>query len=333
MSGGPGNDTVAAVLTAAIEHELSGLRSSDLRSPASALSARYRSGDVADAPRLATREAQAYLATRLPATFAATRRVLAELVSLRPGWAPESILDLGAGPGTATWAAATLFPSIERAVLVEREPEMAALGARLAEGGLTELLGEAVWAIGDATDVSVREGDLVVAGYVLGELGHDRERAALGKWWRATLGELVLIEPGTPAGFERLRAARDVLIAWGAHVTAPCPNDEACPMEGADWCHFAVRLPRSTLHRDAKGAVLGYEDEKYSYLAVSRHPPERPFARLVRSPRPRSGHVRVWLCETGGMHERVFSRRDGELYRRARATRWGDRLDLTAESS
>ena len=31
--------------------------------------------------------------------------------------------------------------------------------------------------------------------------------------------------------------------------------------------------------------------------------------------RPRKGHVRVWLCEPGGLNERVISRRDGELYR------------------
>ena len=270
---------------------------------------------------------QAYLATRLPATFAATRKVLSELASLRPGWSPTSMLDLGAGPGTATWAAMAVFPSLRRAELVERDPEMAALGARLAGSGLPAPVAEAVWTLGDAAEVTDRESDLVVAAYVLGELGHNRELPALERWWGNNRGELVLVEPGTPAGFERLRAARRALISWGAHVTAPCPHDDPCPMEGADWCHFAVRLARSSLHRELKGARLGYEDEKYSYLAVSASPPAVPVARLVRSPRAHKGHVRLWLCEAGGLGERVVSRRDGEVYKRARGARWGDHLE------
>jgi ribosomal protein RSM22 (predicted rRNA methylase) len=254
--------------------------------------------------------------------------VLAELGSLRPGWAPKSILDLGAGPGTATWAAVAVFPSIEHAELVEREPEMAALGIRLGRNGLPDLLADSAWTIADAAEVTTPKSDLVVAAYILGELRHDRERSALERWWWAARGELLLIEPGTPAGFERLRAARSALISWGAQVTAPCPHDDACPMAGSDWCHFAVRLERSNLHRELKGARLGYEDEKYSYLAVSASRPCVPVARLVRSPRPHKGHVRLWLCEAGGLDERVISRREGEVYRRARAARWGDRLEL-----
>ena len=329
MSQDHGSGDVSVTFEAAIERELGDLRHRDLHGPASALSERYRFGDVTDDSKdFAPGQAQAYLATRVPATFAATRRVLAELGSLRPGWAPSSILDLGAGPGTATWAAVAVFPSIAHAELVEREPDVVALGVRLGRSGLSDLLADAVWTIGDAAEVTTPKSDLVVAAYVLGELGHDRVRQALDRWWKATQGELVLVEPGTPAGFERLRDARSALISWGAQVTAPCPHDGRCPMRGSDWCHFAVRLERSSLHRELKGARLGYEDEKYSYLAVSSNRPSTPVARLVRSPRPRKGHVRLWLCEAGGLDERVISRRDGEIYKRARTVRWGGRLEL-----
>ncbi len=318
---------MSATFEAAVGRELSDLRHRDLRGPASVLSERYRSRDLAGGSHgFAPGQVQAYLATRVPATFAATRRVLSELSSLRPDWEPRSILDVGAGPGTATWAAKAVFPSIEQAQLVEREPEMAALGARLAGNDLSELLADAAWTIGDAVDVATAKSDLVVAAYVLGELGHEREQPALQRWWGATRGELVLVEPGTPAGFERLRAARRALISWGAQVTAPCPHDDRCPVAGPDWCHFSVRLQRSNLQRELKGARLGYEDEKYSYLAVSASRPSAPAARLVRSPRRHKGHVRLLLCEAGGLGERIISRRDGEIYKRARAARWGDRI-------
>jgi ribosomal protein RSM22 (predicted rRNA methylase) len=276
----------------------------------------------------ASGELQAYLATRAPATFAAIGSALTELRVSRPNFEPESVLDLGAGPGTAVWAAMAAFPSIKRAQLVERDKDMAALGIRLGLGAPPGPPPDAEWVIGDITGVGVAASDLVIAAYVLGELGHGLERPALERWWSATRGELVLVEPGTLAGFERLRAARSVLISWGAHVTAPCTHDDACPMAGSDWCHFAVRLERSSLHRDLKRARLGYEDEKFSYLAVSRSLAARVgTARLVRSPRPHKGHVRLWVCETGGIHERVIGRSEGEIYKLSRSARWGDRLE------
>jgi ribosomal protein RSM22 (predicted rRNA methylase) len=325
---------VSAAFQAAVDHELGDRGARGLRAPAAQLSARYRGrGAAGGAARFGPGEVLAYLGTRAPATFAATKRVLAELSSLRPDWAPSSVLDIGAGPGTAAWAAAAVFESIERAVLVERDHEMAALGTRLSSQSPARWLTEATWSNADAAQLAGRAADLVIASYVLGELGQRFEMPALEQWWRATVGEMVLVEPGTPSGFERLRAARETLVGWGARVTAPCPHDDRCPMEGSDWCHFAVRLTRSPVHQSAKQARLGYEDEKYSYLVVSRHPPAGPVARLVRSPRTHKGHVRLWLCEADGLNERVVSRRDGEVYKRARSARWGDRMDISSESS
>ena len=46
----------------------------------------------------------AYVITRFPATFAAVTAVLSEIKSRMPEFAPADLLDLGSGPGTATWA-------------------------------------------------------------------------------------------------------------------------------------------------------------------------------------------------------------------------------------
>jgi ribosomal protein RSM22 (predicted rRNA methylase) len=325
----PGAGDARDAFLAAIEAELGERARPELKEPAAALSRRYRSENSSvSGGGFGTGERHAYLATRVPATFATTRRVLAELAGVSPAWPPESLIDLGAGPGTATWAAVDVFGPVRRALLVERDASMASLGARLAGSGLNGLVTDLKWVRGDAACLELPESDLVVASYLLGELGRDREMAALGNWWGATRSQLVIVEPGTPTGFERLRAARSTLVAWGAHVAAPCPHDGPCPMEGSDWCHFAVRIDRSALHRDLKGARLGYEDEKYSYLVASREHARTPVARLVRSPRLHKGHVRLVVCEAAGLNERVVSRRDGELYRCARDARWGDRLKI-----
>src|SRR6476659_95275 len=77
-----------------------------LERAAASLSERYRGG-AATASRAARSsvEVAAYLATRAPATYAAVEDVCRRIRAMRPEWRPRSLLDLGAGPGVAAWAA------------------------------------------------------------------------------------------------------------------------------------------------------------------------------------------------------------------------------------
>jgi len=292
------------------------------------LSAGYRAGAATPAgAALSPTHARAYAAVRAPATGAAVAAVLAELAARRPGWAPATLLDLGAGPGTATWAAAAEFPSLAAATLVERAPAMVALGRELAAAAPDAVVRDATWVAGDAADPpppAAGPADLVVAAYVLGELDERRVAPAVGAWWEATGGELAIVDAGTPAGFARVRAARDALLARGATLTAPCPADGPCPMAGGDWCHFAVRLARPAAVREAKGAALGYEDEKFAYVVASRQAPAHAPARILRHPQARSGHVRFTICRDGRTEPLVVARSRGAAYRWARRARWGD---------
>src|SRR5262249_30877357 len=116
------------------------------------------------------------------------------------------------------------------------------------------------------------EADLVVASYMIGEIG-DAERTALAEaMWAKTRDTLLVVEPGTPAGYARIIALRAQLIAAGAHVVAPCPHDGACPLVAPDWCHFSQRLQRSRAHMQLKGAEVPFEDERFAYVALSRAP-------------------------------------------------------------
>jgi ribosomal protein RSM22 (predicted rRNA methylase) len=115
------------------------------------------------------------------------------------------------------------------------------------------------------------------------------------------------------------------LIAAGAQILAPCPHDEACPMVGDDWCHFAVRLPRSRDHRLAKGAEVPYEDEPYAYLLAARPGLGGPAAaRVLAPPRSNKPGIDLKLCTPHGVEARFVGRRDKAGYAAARRLGWGD---------
>jgi ribosomal protein RSM22 (predicted rRNA methylase) len=171
---------------------------------------------------------------------------------------------------------------------------------------------------------------------VLGELNQHQQAALVELALRAAPAVL-LIEPGTPAGHRRILAARGQLLAAGYLPAAPCPHEFRCPLQAQDdWCHFGARLPRSGLHRQVKGAGLGYEDEKFSYIAAVRPEvlgqPDRPPSRIVRRPQQRKSLVTLELCRSDGSAGRdAIAKSAGETYRRARKSSWGDGFVASSE--
>jgi ribosomal protein RSM22 (predicted rRNA methylase) len=314
-------------LRQAIDRALSGVGAKELASTAAALSRRYRGERSDGKPHVVTEDdALAYLAARLPATYAAVRAACAAIAEARPDFSPASLFDIGAGPGTALWAATDCSPDIVKAMMIEASPVFARVGQQLAAGAA---LPEAVWQIGDAArnDIDTPPRDLVTAAYVLNEIAPENRPALIETLWTLTSGTLVIVEPGTPAGWQHVLEARRQLIAAGAYLVAPCPHAQPCPLTPPDWCHFAQRVARSRTHRQAKGAELPWEDEKFSYVALSRSPAAATAARVIAHPQRASGRVTLKLCRPDGTAgEVLISRRDGDLFKRARRCDWGDVL-------
>ncbi len=166
--------------------------------------------------------------------------------------------------------------------------------------------------------------DLVVASYVINEL-NDTERAALADiMWSKTRDMLLIVEPGTPAGYARIIDVRARLIAQGAHVIAPCPHDAACPLVAPDWCHFSQRLSRSRTHKHLKSAELPYEDERFSYIALSRSPLPQRSSRVLAEPQVTKIAVTAKLCTDAGLNIANIPHRNKEAYKQAKRWRWGD---------
>ncbi|PLP61305.1 methyltransferase type 11 [Mesorhizobium loti] len=318
-----------AELRQAVERLLDGVPLATLKQASRTLSDRYRA-EVRDG-RLHMGDdiaAKAYLATRLPATYAAVRTSLEALADTLPDFAPTTMLDIGAGPGTVLWAATDLWTSIEAATLLEASNAARKVGQTLAASIDKPQIR---WQAGDGTiDLAdMPAADLVTMAYVMDEIAPASLPRLIERLWQLTAGTLLIVEPGTPAGWQRILDARTRLIAVGAAIAAPCPHHAPCPLTAPDWCHFSRRVARSRLHRLAKDADVPWEDEKFIYLAASRTPRAARPARVLAPPKAGSGKVALKLCQPAGtVSERLFTKRDGETFKAARRLDWGDVLDL-----
>ena len=234
------------------------------------LSEHYKDADFSTPAISSEAHRAAYLAVRLPATYAAIQRVLSEIKLRAPQTEINSLLDIGAGPGTALFAASEEF-QLQQATLIEVDSEWLTLGKRLAAQSQSPVVREAQWLRQDLrSGVSCNAHDLVVISYTLGELPRAAADAVLRKAWSCANKFLLLIEPGTPRGFGVVNTARSTLITNAgignaavanagignaavanagftnqktanektanertvnaARIIAPCPHQKACPM-------------------------------------------------------------------------------------------------------
>ena len=315
--------SLPAELKAALDTKLHGLSRSDAAARASLISRTYRDGGGSGAIQSEI-DALAYALARMPATYAAVAASLNALGEIKPDFAPKTLLDVGAGPGTASWAAAETFASLQAFSLLDSNDALRKLALDLARGSarLTRL----DYAKGDAQAAlaAAEPADLVVASYMIGEVA-EAMRAELGRLlWSKTRDTLLIVEPGTPAGYARIIGLRGQLIAAGAHVAAPCPHDGTCPLVAPDWCHFSQRLPRLRAHREIKGAELPFEDERFSYVALTRSAGPKRLPRVLAQPVAGKAGISAKLCTADGVFTHSVPRRDKAAYARARRWRWGD---------
>lgn len=274
-------------------------------------------------------EALVYLITRLPATYAVSQKVLTILKEVYPsGNSLVSFLDLGAGIGASRFLVNDLFPTIETITMIERNPYMYGIGQSLDHPRGSFIKGDY------QMDQNIPPHDLVFLSYTFSELPKNQRLQTLEKIWSSVNQAMVLIEPGTPDGFLTLKEVRHHLVEWGGFIVAPCGHEGPCPISSPDWCHFSCRLTRSKEHLWIKEGTKAFEDEKFSYLIVTKEAPlEKRIPRIIRPPLRRKGHTILDLCTKTEIERRTLTASKDSLYKDHRQLEWGDSFYSSDESS
>ncbi len=302
------------------------------------LSQRYRMADAYANGFQNIPEMIAYVQARFPATYAVVDHILkTELVphlNVDPKnmYSVDTILDLGAGPGTATFAALQHF-DVSHVTMVEQTIPLLQSATTVFRQNFPKTtyvdISDSLYKVIFPTV------DLVLLSYVLTEMPESKALSVYEASLKATTKFNLMILPGTPAAFRLLLNLRALAIDKGYTIMAPCPHAKVCPLsvkEDAvdEWCHFRKRLDRIGFHQDIKQGSLGYEDEPYCYLLVANPAvvyEQGDDARVIQSPQKRSGHVLVDVCASSGViEERCVSKKNKSAYVQAKRLKWGDLL-------
>jgi SAM-dependent methyltransferase len=304
----------------------------------------------------------AYLLFYWPVSYAQARQVFGELAN-----APRSVLDLGSGPGAISFAA--LDAGAADVVAADRSKRALALARELATEA-SEGLRTREWtvrpdqkALLGAKLAPGERFDVIVLGHLLNELfGAGQEaieaRAALLEEVLARVkpgGSAVVLEPASRDTSRDLLKMRDLLVARGYAVRAPCFYRGNCPalVRGSDWCH-AERIwePSRLIAEIARAAGLRKESLKMSYLVLapkgeawSEPPPGRIF-RIVSEPLHGKGRRRYIGCGPEGrlglalqdkhrseQNAEFFHLQRGDVVRVTEAEARGDGLALKDRSA
>ena len=298
-------------------------KANEIIEDAKIISNRYRNNE-GKGKRLLTKtnEAISYAISRMPATYAAVHKAVQQTIE-NYDEDLQTLLDIGAGTGAAVWAINDIL-NIKNIKCFERENSMMNIGKQLMS---KTKLSNVKWEQLDILKEEIKENaDIVITSYMINELPESEKENVIEKLWNATNKLLIIIEPGTPVGFNNVLKIRNKLLKDGGYIVAPCTHQGECKISQNDWCAFYTRVFRSAIHKQAKNGELGYEDEKFSYIAFSKMSAKSDGARILRHPQIYKGYVNVKLCTRDGIQEKTYSKKDGDIYKKVRKLDAGEKI-------
>ena len=173
-----------AELKAALDARLQGLSRSDAAARAASISKTYRDGGGSGRDPHRDRCARLCAGADARDLCRGDRKPERAAAKSRPDFAPKSLLDVGAGPGTASWAAAEAFPSLQGFALAGCQQRLARAGARSRRRQRAPARDRLPPRRSPRrAGRRAKPADLVVASYMIGEIGEAERRALAELMW------------------------------------------------------------------------------------------------------------------------------------------------------
>jgi SAM-dependent methyltransferase len=243
-------------------------------------------------------------------------------------WSPPcgDVVDWGCGSGIAGRAFLEHFVQDQSSKLVlwDRSPLAMQFAARQAREAFPAV---SVW-LDKPPDRAF--GTLLIS-HVLTELadGQIEELFAL----MAFAAAVIWVEPGTHEASRRLIAARERLRG-AFQVVSPCTHQAVCgmltPENERHWCHHFAPSPLEVFTngnwaRFAKLAGVDLRSLPLSFLVLDKRvPPQSDAVRIIGRPRVYKAHALVLGCESSGVRDHRFTKREQpEEFRRFKKGRFG----------
>lgn len=306
------------------------------------ISDKYQSEKIGKSLLNKDNEAIAYAISRMPATYAAVKTAFMstiEILKMSKDFELDNLqtfIDIGAGTGAATLAIAETLEEenikLKKIDCLEREKAMSKLGETLLKTSTIKALSQVNWHDFDLNTSEVAnlpKADIVITSYMLNEFAENKVLEVVDKLWNMTNNILLIVDPGTPKDHERLIKIKNHLVQNGGNIVAPCLCQKGCKISKGDWCHFVCRVERTKLQKEAKGGVVPYEDEKFTFLAISKKEYNLPedkakMGRVIRHPIIKTNMVEVKLCLNDGIENKIYIKKEKEAYKWARKAKVGD---------
>lgn len=299
-------------------------------------------------------QAVAYLYCRMPYTYQTCKRILNEIILRMPNFKPKSVLDFGAGLGSAIWAAHHTYGEIiTKYAAVEPNRDMRRLGKFLTSTLENDILWVESLTMIPGAGIERGKFDIIFLSHVLQEISTAKLRMMIidTLWNRLSNdGVLIIVEPGSPKGFRFITDIRKWVIDKSrddANIVGPCPHHKECPLaeKSSTWCHFSqlsYKYNKDTIvKRQSEKQIF---NEKFTYLIIkkgkipsviykneqqAKTPEEKSFfwERIVRPVIKKHQHRIVDLCTKRGTFERrIISKSHGGLggYKSIKRYNWGD---------